>query len=33
MDLGKCPGSYCGRMPITNESYSECGACERGFIR
>lgn len=34
MDLGKCPGSYCGRMPIMNEStYSDCGACERGYIR
>lgn len=27
-----CPGLYCGRMMI-NTTYSECGACERGYMR
>jgi hypothetical protein len=25
--------SYCGRMPLENGSYSECGACDRGWKR
>ncbi|XP_014242603.1 JNK1/MAPK8-associated membrane protein [Cimex lectularius] len=27
----KCPGLYCGRMPLGNGTWGECGACERGF--
>jgi hypothetical protein len=29
----KCPGYYCGRMPVTNETFSDCGACDRGWKR
>ncbi|KAJ8928223.1 hypothetical protein NQ314_019287 [Rhamnusium bicolor] len=28
-----CPGWYCGRVPLTNGDYSECGPCPRGFRR
>ncbi|KXJ80376.1 hypothetical protein RP20_CCG025182 [Aedes albopictus] len=27
----KCPGLYCGRTLLENASYSDCGACMRGF--
>lgn len=34
MDIEKkCPGYYCGRMPIGNDSFSDCGACDRGWKR
>lgn len=33
MELARCPGSYCGRMLINETTYSDCGACERGYIR
>lgn len=26
-----CPGLFCGRTPVGNESWSECGACPQGF--
>ncbi|XP_065301237.2 JNK1/MAPK8-associated membrane protein [Dermacentor albipictus] len=26
-----CPGLYCGRIRFENGSYSDCGACPRGF--
>lgn len=26
-----CPGLYCGRIRFDNGSYSDCGACPRGF--
>lgn len=29
--LGKCPGLFCGRQFINNTTWSECGACPRGF--
>jgi JNK1/MAPK8-associated membrane protein len=29
----KCPGLYCGRMPLINNTLSDCGACDRGFKR
>ncbi|XP_048734627.1 JNK1/MAPK8-associated membrane protein-like [Ostrea edulis] len=32
--LGKvqrCPGLYCGRIPLGNGNHSECGACPRGY--
>ncbi|CRL07107.1 CLUMA_CG020104, isoform A [Clunio marinus] len=29
----KCPGLYCGRMPLENNTFSECGACDRGWKR
>lgn len=29
----KCPGMYCGRMPFGNDTFSDCGACERGWKR
>lgn len=29
----KCPGSYCGRMPLGNDTFSDCGACDRGWKR
>lgn len=27
----KCPGLYCGRTQLENETYSDCGACLRGY--
>ncbi|XP_047480874.1 JNK1/MAPK8-associated membrane protein-like [Penaeus chinensis] len=30
-NLSHCPGRYCGRTKLRNESWSACGACERGF--
>ncbi|XP_062570241.1 JNK1/MAPK8-associated membrane protein-like [Saccostrea cucullata] len=27
----RCPGLYCGRIPLGNNNYSECGACPRGY--
>lgn len=33
MNLEKCPGYYCSRMPLGNETYSDCGACDRGWKR
>lgn len=29
----RCPGLYCGRMPLGNETFSDCGACARGWKR
>lgn len=29
--IERCPGLYCGRTNITNETLSDCGACPRGF--
>jgi JNK1/MAPK8-associated membrane protein len=29
----RCPGLYCGRMPLGNDTFSDCGACERGWKR
>lgn len=26
-----CPGKYCGRILFDNGSWSDCGACPRGF--
>lgn len=26
-----CPGLYCGRTELQDGSWSECGACPRGF--
>ncbi|CAL4227871.1 unnamed protein product, partial [Meganyctiphanes norvegica] len=31
--LSNCPGRYCGRTKLANDSYSACGACERGKRR
>lgn len=28
-----CPGLYCGRNILGNETYSDCGACARGTKR
>lgn len=33
MNSEKCPGLYCGRMPLENGSFSDCGACDRGYRR
>lgn len=27
----KCPGIYCGRQYLGNDTWSDCGACPRGF--
>ena len=27
----RCPGLYCGRELLSNGSWSDCGACPRGF--
>lgn len=27
----KCPGLYCGRLYLENDTYSDCGACPRGY--
>ncbi|XP_055373867.1 JNK1/MAPK8-associated membrane protein [Condylostylus longicornis] len=29
--MGKCPGLYCGRVFFENQTWSDCGACPRGF--
>jgi hypothetical protein len=29
----KCPGYYCGRMPLPNDTFSDCGSCDRGWKR
>lgn len=29
--LQRCPGLYCGRQRLENNTWSECGACPRGF--
>lgn len=29
----KCPGLYCGRMPLGNDTFGDCGACARGWKR
>lgn len=29
--LGKCPGKYCGQTDLGNDTFSDCGACPRGF--
>lgn len=29
----KCPGLYCGRNILGNDTYSDCGACARGTRR
>ncbi|EEB14953.1 medulloblastoma antigen MU-MB-50.4, putative [Pediculus humanus corporis] len=29
--MDRCPGLYCGRTLLENGSYSECGACPRGY--
>lgn len=29
--LARCPGMYCGREPAPNDTWSDCGACPRGF--
>lgn len=29
----KCPGLYCGMMPLANDTLSDCGACDRGWKR
>ena len=31
MEVGLCPGRYCGRTAFSNGSYSRCGACPRGY--
>lgn len=31
--MEKCPGRYCGRMPMENGTFSDCGACARGWKR
>uniref|UniRef100_A0A1A9WRN2 JNK1/MAPK8-associated membrane protein n=1 Tax=Glossina brevipalpis TaxID=37001 RepID=A0A1A9WRN2_9MUSC len=31
MTLQRCPGLYCGRQRLENNTWSECGACPRGF--
>lgn len=31
--MDKCPGHFCGRMPLGNGSLSDCGACDRGWKR
>ncbi|XP_019647655.1 PREDICTED: JNK1/MAPK8-associated membrane protein-like isoform X2 [Branchiostoma belcheri] len=28
-----CPGLYCGKTLLENNTYSQCGACPRGYIR
>lgn len=33
MNYEPCPGAYCGRMPLGNDTFSACGACERGWKR
>lgn len=33
MNYDRCPGIYCGRMPLGNDTYSDCGACDRGWKR
>lgn len=33
VDKIKCPGLYCGQMPLGNGSFSDCGACARGWKR
>ncbi|XP_022333142.2 JNK1/MAPK8-associated membrane protein-like [Crassostrea virginica] len=30
-DVERCPGLYCGRIPLGDNNYSECGACPRGY--
>lgn len=27
----KCPGLYCGRLKLDNDTWSDCGACPRGY--
>lgn len=27
----RCPGLYCGRIILENNTFSDCGACPRGF--
>ncbi|XP_037037054.1 JNK1/MAPK8-associated membrane protein-like [Bradysia coprophila] len=27
----KCPGIYCGRLKLENDTWSDCGACPRGY--
>lgn len=29
--LVRCPGLYCGRQILSNGSWSNCGACPRGY--
>ncbi|CAD7085171.1 unnamed protein product [Hermetia illucens] len=29
--LDRCPGLYCGRIALGNDTWSDCGACPRGF--
>lgn len=29
--MDRCPGQYCGRTLYDNGSWSDCGACERGY--
>lgn len=31
MNENKCPGLYCGRMYLENDTLSDCGACMRGY--
>lgn len=31
LTLERCPGLYCGRVSLDNNTWSECGACPRGF--
>ncbi|XP_037709656.1 JNK1/MAPK8-associated membrane protein [Drosophila subpulchrella] len=28
--LERCPGAYCGRSPLGNDTWSSCGVCPRG---
>lgn len=30
-DIRSCPGLYCGRTEFEDGSWSDCGACPRGF--
>ena len=29
--LERCPGMYCGRIELSSDIWSACGACPRGF--
>ncbi|KAM7361412.1 JNK1/MAPK8-associated membrane protein [Cochliomyia hominivorax] len=29
--LARCPGQYCGRIQLENDTWSDCGPCPRGF--
>lgn len=29
--IDRCPGLYCGRILLQNDTWSNCGACPRGY--